>query len=104
MHTIVTTRTSETAETPSFLQWFKNLFFRTPAESFDLAQQLAKGEMVRLVLPGDSHLSCDQGTVWITSDEGGPDIILAENDEIQFVRHTALLVEALQESRIALRG
>ena len=101
MQTTVTYRPSEAAETISLWDWIKSRVFR---RDLSLPQRLAKGEIVRVVMGGGACLECHGGTVWITSDEGGPDIVLSAGGEARFARRTSVLLEALQESRLALRG
>lgn len=104
MHTIVPGPASASAATASFLRCLQNLFVRPVKADFDFLQELAKGELSHMVLPKDLSLECVVGSLWITSDEGGPDIILAAGDHMKISRQTSILVEALQESRMVLHS
>lgn len=104
MQTTVTHRTLGATETPSFLSWLKGRFSQVPSRKAAQVRYLARGKMAHMRLSRNTRLACECGTVWITSDEGGPDIILTAGEEIQFARRTKVLVEAFQESRFTIGG
>lgn len=103
MQTIVTPRLLKAAETPSLWSWLKNRLFPQPVR-LDHSWSLSRGQLTRLALSQGASFHCDRGTVWMTSDEGGPDIIMTTGEDVQFARRTIVLVEALQESQLTLRG
>lgn len=103
MQTIVTPRILEEAKAPSFLAWLKRRLFPRPVRR-DQSWSLARGQLTRLALSQGARFCCERGTVWMTSDEGGPDIIMTAGEDVEFVSRTIVLVEALQESRLTLRA
>ncbi len=103
MQTIVTPRVPAAAQPSTFWAWLKNRLFPRPARS-DHSWSLSRGELTRLALAQGSRFCCEHGTVWLTSDEGGPDIIMTAGEDLEFARPTLVLVEALQESRLTLCG
>jgi len=64
---------------------------------------LAKREMVRRTLEAGQALQCAGGVLWITSDADRRDVLLREGERFAFGSKAILLIEALEDSVVAIR-
>lgn len=103
MQIIVTPRNLATTEEVSFWQWIKSRLGPAQAKAASGVRRMAKGELSRTSVSAGTRLTCESGAIWITSDEGGPDIVLEAGQCTNFARRTSVLVEALQQSRLNFR-
>ena len=66
--------------------------------------QLRKGMVERAHLPRGGRVTCCAGSVWITADGGGEDVVLA-SDEFRCFRPGAwLLIEAIVSSQVLIEA
>jgi hypothetical protein len=66
------------------------------------ARGLARGGLIHAEIPAGGYARCQKGCVWVTADTVSGDIILHAGESRQFARHSRVLVEALEDSRVRL--
>ncbi|HEY5705055.1 MAG TPA: DUF2917 domain-containing protein [Terrimicrobiaceae bacterium] len=66
--------------------------------------QLSKGWAKRIELADGGTISCYAGSVWITLDEGGEDIVLTASERRTFGPGARVLIEALAASRVSVEA
>jgi len=66
--------------------------------------QLSKGRVKRMHLADGGRISCHTGSVWITADGGGEDIVLSCGDCRSFRPGARVLIEAIAKSQIIVES
>ncbi len=74
-----------------------------PVAQVDAASQvLERGQIATIARPGSQKIICEVGSLWLTQDGRGKDIVLEAGQEFQcdyYDRNTRLLVYALSNAR-----
>jgi Protein of unknown function (DUF2917) len=66
--------------------------------------QLRKGMVERAHLPKGGRISCCAGSVWITADGGGEDVVLSSGEFRRFRPGVWLLIEAIASSEVLVEA
>lgn len=85
-----------------FSRWFLrcrgNAIVRLP----DRPQSLRKRQVLAVFLPGSGKIHCLGGSLWITRDGGGEDLILTTGQTLELDGGGRAVIEALEEGRFAI--
>jgi Protein of unknown function (DUF2917) len=66
--------------------------------------QLRKGMVERVHLPKGGRITCCAGSVWITADGGGEDVVLSSKQSRWFRPGAWLLIEAIANSEVLVEA
>jgi hypothetical protein len=66
--------------------------------------QLRKGMVERAHLPKGGRITCGAGSVWITADGGGEDVVLSSGEFRCFRSGAWLLIEAIASSEVLVEA
>ena len=66
--------------------------------------QLRKGMVERAHLPKGGRITCGAGSVWITADGGGEDVVLSSGEFRWFRPGAWLLIEAIASSEVLVEA
>jgi hypothetical protein len=66
--------------------------------------QLRKGMVERAHLPKGGRITCGAGSVWITADGGGEDVVLSSGEFRWFRPGARLLIEAIASSEVLVEA
>ena len=76
----------------------------TEAASVAGLHRLRKGTVERTHLPEGGRITCCAGSVWITADGGGEDVVLCSGEFRSFPPGAWLLIEAIASSEVLVEA
>ena len=77
---------------------------KTESTFVDGLHQLRKGMVERTHFPKGGRITCSAGSLWITADGGGEDVVLSSGEFRWFRPGTWLLIEAIARSEFLIEA